>query len=375
MYDMSGDSELDNRSALLVEAGEILQMLTPSRFATLLFVSDNDIETQAEMADILGISPPTVSTYLKSFEDLPLSLTKRERHYKITPAGDTIIELLDSMLGHLGKDLNTVDWGDEGEREQINELLAPLHNSRSMVPFFILYGIGQRSAIGERLDRFVSPQSVQFKDIIADVKQLQAERGQSSSRKQVRGMLARFEKFDTIEFDGENIKLEEKGQEQVRLLERLIDLLEEDETDESSEDTSPSSSSSTQLDSSTARPWTTDQSPDAAERIGPQLGLKGFYESRQEDVGASEEALTIVPAYCLSPPNSEGHSQSQPSAVLPLTPTTSVEDLANQITRLGREYGNAQLELYWALWSGSELYPLETSPDDESNERSPPPQS
>lgn len=339
---MPRDSDSDNRSALLVEAGEILQKLSPSRFATLLLVSDDDIETQAEMADMLGISPSTVSTHLQSLEDLPLSLTKRERQYKLTPAGDTVIELLDSMLGHFGKDLSTVDWRDRDEREHIGELLSPLHNSRSAVPFFILYSIGQHSAVGGRLDRFVSPESVQVKDVVADAKQWQEERGKSGTRKQVRSVLKRFGDYNTIEFDDETITLKDKGKEHVRLLERLIDLLEEDETVESSGDTSSIPSPSTQQTSGTQSEIPTELTTG---RIGLQLGLQRFIDE-QEDAGNSE-LPTIVPAYCISSSDGADEEARSPSTVLPLTPTTNVEDLADQIHRIGREYGNVQLELFW----------------------------
>lgn len=353
---MSRDSGPDSHSALLVEAGEILQKLSPSRLATLLFVSDDDIETQAKMADILDISPSTVSIYLQSLEDLPLSLTKREHHYKLTSAGDAVIELLDSMFGHLGKDLSTLDWRDEDERDHIGELLTPLHNSRSAVPFFVLYSIGQHSAVEGQLDRFVSPESVQIEDVIADVKKWQEERGKSGTRKQVRSMLKRFKKYDEIEFDDELIILSEKGQEHVRLLERLIDLLEGDEITESSEDTFSFPSSSAQQTSDTQSGITTTSTTD---RVGLQLGLQRFIDE-QEDAGSSD-LPTIVPAYGISSPNGEGEDTRSPSTVLPLTPTISVEDLADQIHRIGREHGNVQLELFW-----TEL-PSETSAPDSSD--------
>lgn len=355
---MSRDSKPDSRSAFLIEVSEILQNLSPSSFATLLFLTDDDIETQAEMADVLDISPSTVSTYLQSLEKLPLPLTKRGHQYKITPAGDTVIEYLDSMFGYLGEDLSAVDWGDEDDRKQIGELLAPLHNSRSIVPFFVLYSIGQRSAVGGRLDRFVSPQSVQLKEVVSDMKEWQEERGKSGTRKQVRSMLNRFKEYGTIEFDGETIKLEEKGQEHVRLLDQLIDLLEEDASAESSEDTSSIASPSTQQSTGIRSEESTELLTD---RAGLQLGLQRFY-SEQEDTDRSELS-TLVPAYCVSSSNNEKEGTRSPSTVLPLTPTTSVEDLADQIHRIGREHGNVQLELFW-----TEL-PSE-SPDADSSERS-----
>lgn len=357
MCDMSRDSEPASRSATLVEAGEILQKLSPSRFATLLFASDDDIETQAEIADILGISPSTVSTYLQSFEDTPVALTNRGHQYNVTPAGNTIIELLNSMFGYLGEDLSTIDWEDEDDRERIGELLSPLHSSRSTVPFFVLYSIGRRSAVEGRLDRFVSPQSVQFKDVIADVKKWQEERGKSGTRQQVRWMLNRFEECGMIEFDGETIKLIEKGPEHVRLLDQLIDLLEEDDASESSEETSSISSPSTQQSTGIQSELSTES---ATDRAGLQLGLQSF-SSEQEDADCSELS-TLVPAYCVSSSDSEREGPRSSSTVMPLTPTTTVEDLADQIHRIGREHGNVQLELFW-----TEL-PAESSDADSSGQ-------
>lgn len=339
---MSRDRELGSRLELLPEVSEILQKLSPSRFATLLFLTDDTIETQAEMAGILGISPSTVSTYLRSLEDLPLSLTKRGRQYKITSAGDTVIELFNSMFSHLNEDLSAIDWGDKDDKERIGELLSPLHTSRSIVPYFVLYSIGHRSAVEGRLDRFVTPRPVPIEDVIDDVKTWQEQRGKSSTRKQIRGAINRSEEYGTIEIDDRTIKLEDKGEEQVRLLDQLIDLLEEDSPAESSEDTSSTSSPSTQQSMGIL----SDLSPETAtNRAGLQLGLQSFH-SEQEDHDHSELS-TLVPAYCISSLNDEKEGTRSPSTVLPLMPTTSVEDLADQIHRIAREHGNVQLELFW----------------------------
>lgn len=356
---MSRDSASGNHSAdVIVEAAEILQKLTPPRLATLLFLTDDSIETQTEMADILDVSTSTITTYLQTLENLSLSLTKRGRQYKITSAGDSVIELFNSMLGYLDEDLSAIDWGDEDDKEQIGELLSPLHTSRSIVPYFVLYSIGHRSAVEERLDRFVTPKPVPIEDVVDDVKKRQEQRGKSSTRKQIRGAINRSKEYGTIEVDDETIKLEDKGQEHICLLYRLIDLLEEDASAESSGDTSSISSPSTQQSIDIR----SDISPGTAtNRAGLQLGLQSF-SSEQENAEHSELS-TLIPAYCISSSNGEKDGTRSPSTVLPLMPTTSVEDLADQIHRIGREHGNVQLELFW-----TELPSESSAPD--SNERS-----
>lgn len=356
---MTRDSASDNHSAhVIVEAAEILQKLTPSRLATLLFLTDDSIETQTEMADILDVSTSTITTYLQTLENLSLSLTKRGRHYEITAAGDRVIDLFNSMLGYLGENLSAIDWEDENEKERIGEQLSPLHTSRSIIPYFVLHSIGHHSAVEGRLDRFVTPRPVLIEDVVDDVKKRQEQRGKSSTRKQIRGAINRSEEYGTIEIDGETIKLEDKGQEHIQLLDRLIDLLEEDNPAESSGDTSSVSSPSTQQSIGIR----SDISPETAtNRVGLQLGLQSFH-SKQEETDHSELS-TLVPAYCISSSNGERDRTRSPSTVLPLMPTTSVEDLADQIHRIGREHGNVQLELFW-----TEL-PSE-SPDADSSEQS-----
>lgn len=330
---MSQGREPDNHSApLVVEAAEILQKLTSSRLATLLFISDGEIETQTEMADILDISTSTITTHLQKLENLPMSLVVRQRQYEITPAGERVIGLLVRMFNRLGKDLRDVDWGDPTDREHIGNLLAPLPSSRSIVPFLVLYSVSQHSSVDGQISIFAPSKSVRVKDVVTDVKSRQEERGETATRKQVRSMLGRFEEAGAIEFDDQDVILTDKGKEHAKLLEQFIELIEDSRATDSSESTGLDPSAST----------------NNTEQGDQQLGLKGFYTDGLEDDTHSSEP-TIVPAYCVSSADEsiEG-TQSQLSPVLPLTPTTSVEELADQIHRIGRKYGDdVQLKLYW----------------------------
>lgn len=360
---MSQDSERERRSAnIIVEAGKILQRLKPPRLAVLLFITNDEIETQTEMADILDVSSSTITTHLQKLENLPVSLTEKRRTYKITPAGDTVLGYYAQMLNRLGKNLRTVNWDNETDRDQIGELLAPLHNSRTIVPFLVLASIARHSTVEGRIGIFAQPQPVNVKDIIADVKEWQEERGETATRKQVRWLLGRFEEAGTISFDdGKNeVRLEDDGKEHAKLLEQVIELIEDHRKESESGRRRPTeaSSSLTQQDSASTRPQTIDQRTDAGRNVGPQLGLQGFYEGGQEIESA--ENPTIVPAYGVASSNSE---ESPP--VLALTPTVTAEDLAAQTERIRREHGDdTELKLFWTTLSP------ETRDTDRTNERS-----
>lgn len=336
---MSQDSESSNHSVhVIVEGGEMLKRLTPSRLATLLFISDDEIETQTEMADILDISTSTITTHLQKLENLPVSLAVRQQQYEITRAGEEVIGLLVRMFNRLEENLHDVDWGDAADRDHIGKLLAPLHKFRSIAPFLVLYSIGYHSTVEGRIGIFAPSQSVRVKDVVADVRSWQEERGETATRKQVRSILSRFEDFGVVEIDGEEVTLEEKGEEQAKLLEQLIELIEDSRATEAGE----SPPSSTQQDS---EPMDTQPTTVAAtDDIGCQLGFEEFYE-REKEVDTDDNPI-IVPAYRVSSPDNEQ------SSVLPLTPTMTAEELDTQTTSIRREYGDdAQLELFWTTLS------------------------
>jgi Mn-dependent DtxR family transcriptional regulator len=349
---MPQDSETNTRSAdIIVEAGEILQKLTPARLATLLFVSNDEIETQSEIADILDVSSSTITTYLQTFAKLSMPLAARENQYTITSRGSSVIGFIARMSNRLGEGWRDIDWENEDEREQIGEFLSPLNATQTMTPFFILYSLGQRSTVDGQIGIFAPSQAVPVRDIVSDVEKWQEERGKTATRKQVRSVLGRFEDFGVVEIDGEEVALEEKGKEQAKLLEQLIELIEKPRDTEAP--------SATQQD---CPPM--DTQPTTATATGdhsPQLGLEEFYEGEEIDTADNP---TIVPAYGVSSPN------EQSSLVLPLTPTMTAEELDNQTARIRREYGdNAQLELFWtALSSESEETDTDRN-DDRSNER------
>lgn len=341
------DSETDTRSAdIIVEAGEILQKLTPARLATLLFVSNDEIETQTEMADLLDVSSSTITTYLQTFANLPMPLAARENRYTITSVGSTVIGYIAQMSNRLGEGWRDIDWENEDDREQIGELFSPLNSTQTMAPVFILYSLGQRSTFDGQVGIFAPSQAVSVRDVVSDVKEWQEERGKSATRKQVRSMLGRFEDFGVIEIDGEEITLEDTGKEQAKLLEQLIELIENSKATEAS-----GSTSSTQQDNEPMDPQPATAA--AAGNIGSQLGFEEFYGEEEVD---TDDNTIIVPAYGVS-------SSENEQSVLPLTPTMTAEELDTQTARIRREHGdNAQLELFWTVLSSEPA-------DDRSNER------
>lgn len=353
----------------VVEAGQILQKLTPARVATLLFVADGEIEKQTEMADVLDISRSTITNHLQKLEDLPVSLVVRQREYEMTPIGEEIVGILVRMFNRLGENLHDVDWEDPAERKHIGNLLAPLHSTRSVVPFFVLYSVGQHSTVEDKINIMAPSQPVQVGIVVDDVKSWQKDRGETATRKQIRAMLGRFEEADSLEITDRELILTDQGKEHAKLLEDVVETIESSRAADSNED---SSLESTHQDS-TSTDTQAEPSPatNTTERGSQQLSLKGFHPNEVDDAGGSD-AGTTVPAYGVSSAKeSSDRTQSNPqlSSVLLLTPTATVAELTDQLNRIGRAYGDdAQLELYWAELAS------ESDTDSERDDKHPQPQ-
>ena len=321
----------------LVTAGEMMQKLTPIRLATLSYLSNNDIETQTEIADALGVSPTTITTHLQLLSDLPHPLTIRKRRYEITSDGDAVVELYDSMFRRLDEDFDVDDLLNEDGREKVGEHLSPIHETRSIAPFLVLYSVGQHSTDEETPDNLASGATTQLKRVLDDVKGWEEERGKTASRKQVRRILQRFEEFGVVDFAGDWITLLEKGEEHIWLLEGVFHLLGEDDFDDSE---TPSAASQQATGDRLTRSDTGGTGETGGSPMPSQSG------QRNEDV-ADSALPAIVPAYRVISADEDKESRSQSSApVLPLTSTT-VEDIADQIERIGQKHGNARLEFVW----------------------------
>lgn len=353
----------------VVEAGQILQKLTPARVATLLFVADGEMEKQTEMADVLDISRSTITNHLQKLEDLPVSLVVRQRKYEITPIGEEILGILVRMFNRQEENLHDVDWGDPAERNHIGDLLAPLHSTRSVVPFFALYSVAQHSTVEDKVNIMAPTQPVQVKIVVDDVKSWQTGRGETATRKQIRSMLGRFEEAGSVEINDHELILTNQGKEHAKLLEDFVEAIESSRAADSSRDLSPESTDQDSTPSDTqAEPSTMSKN---TERGSQQLSLKGFHPNEVDDAGGSD-AGTTVPAYGVSSAKeSSDRTQSNPqlSSALLLTPTATVAELTDQLNRIGRAYGDdAQLELYWAELAS------ESDADSDRDDKHPQPQ-
>lgn len=338
--------ERESQLPHLVTAGEMMQKLTPIRLATLSYLSSNDIDTQNEIADALGVSPTTITTHLQLLSDFPRPLTVRKRRYEITSAGDAMIELYSSMLRRFGEGLDIDDLSDADKREEIGEYLSPIHETRSIAPFLVLYSLGQYSADSGAPDNSASDTTIQLRRVLDDVKRWEEERGKTANRKQVRRILQRFEEFDVVDLAGDRITLLEKGKEHMRLLENVLELLErgvvnEDET----LSTASQQTTGDQLTRSDTGGIEESPMPSQGDQRNETQGVHRNESQREpQKEGVSDSALpAIVPAYRVVV---DDDLQSS-APVLPLTSTTRVEDIADEIERIGQEYGNAQLELVW----------------------------
>lgn len=333
-------SERESQLSYLVTAGEMMQKLTPIRLATLSHLANDDMKAQNEIADALGVSPTTITTHLQLLSDLPRPLTIRKRRYEITSDGDAVIELYSSILRRFDEDFDLDDLSDEDRREKAGEYFSPLHKTRSIAPFLVLYSVGQHSMYRESPDNLPSGATAQFKTVLDDVKRWEEERGKTTSRKQVREILNRFGEFDVVDLAGDWITLLDKGEEHIRLLEGVLELLGADHVAESETSSVPSQ----QPTSDRLTRSDTGGISNSSVRSSDHRETGRRRQSQSED--AIDSALpAIVPAYQVVSNDEDAQSQSS-APVFPLT-STSVEDMAEKIERISQEHGNARLKLVW----------------------------
>lgn len=394
---MSQFSDEDRSTSVLVSASDIMRTLSLSRLTTLYYVYDNEEYTQQEIADILGYTRSPISTHLTTMaEDLPLALvTKQGQRYTVTEAGTTVLRHVRQMLSGRGVDLQSVDWEDDTDTEEIADQLTPFDDARSTAPFLLLYSLGIRGTLGNRIEPFGSPQSVYLEDTVHDVETRLDERGESITRSQVQNLLLRFDDANTVEYDSPEVVLTEKGHEQANLLEQLIQLLEsQHEPDDpgSSEESRPPQSSLTDAFSSDRSETQATPTSRSAERhgmdnIAQQSTPRGYFDRGRASLDGlqetSPETPAIIPAYRLLATDDETisasdidagdglDSQSESAPVLPLTSLT-LNELTDVISQLAGEYDrNVEFEPYWALQTETGVQPLSPArlPLDEASHR------
>lgn len=219
---MSSSGECIDNPRLISKGGAILRSLTPPRIATLLLIREG-IETQREIAKRLDRAPPTISNYIETLEDLPTPLVSKEGHNCCTTSeGNQVASaVLRCTTNYLGTDMQSALWEGKAtcQLSQLDECLSPLHTFRSDPPFFILYALAIEGSSGWMADFSSEPVSVD--NIVSAVKEWLDD---SITRKQIRSRLRRFEDATTVEIDGQEATLTEKGLEQCRLLDQVMQL-------------------------------------------------------------------------------------------------------------------------------------------------------
>lgn len=350
---MPQPNDADRPTSVLVEGGDIMRTLSLARITTLYYIDRNERYTQKAIADVIDCSRSSVSQYLQSMQMLPVALvTKQGQHYTITEAGEKVLSHVSKMFNRLGIDIQAIDWEDDVEN--IVDCLTPFNNARSTAPILLLYSIGSRGALGNRIELLGTPQSVHLEDVIQDVKTRQQERSESITRKRVQHLLRRFGEANTIEQDGHDITLTEKGHEQANLLEQLIQIVENQTEPDPEVDTgveSPSFPSSEALSRG-----------HQVDNIAQQDDPRGFLDDARSTAQATTHDMPdIVPVYCLrsaQADSTDSDTQSDPRPLFPFTSLT-LSELATHVGKLMGEYdGDVELEPYWALRTETGLYPL-----------------
>lgn len=302
------DFETGRDIELISRAGIVLRALSPPKVATLLFVKDG-IRTQREMAERLDRTPPAISNYIEELEELPVSLVRKEGSERwITSEGEEVLGFVTRLTNNLGRlNLRRVEWDQTSVPELLDDLdsyLDPLHTFRDVVAYHVLYAIGVQSS-GWLLD---DPGTVLISDVMSAVKRWD----DSATKKQIHPRLNKFSDANAIEADGQRVQLTEKGLEQCRLLDHVMQML--DTTD-----------SETHVDavSMMARP---DHSLDLSDVDG------------ESDRTAVEFDKSLTAAYCTDTP------------VLSLPSTLTVGELIDTATDVGRNLDeDVELELKWMV--------------------------
>jgi hypothetical protein len=190
--------------------------VSPNALGSLVLVSDGTATTQTEIADAINRDQSTISTYFQTLtiETADLALVERPNQcYSVTETGEKVIELVADLSG---TDLASIDWGSAAEKEQIGTLLAPLYNSRSVAPFFVLNSLRNRRA---------SHRPVLIDDIVRDVKNRVQEIDETTSKKRIDQIIERFITQNVVTIDDDRLTLIQKGGKNARLLHQLAEIV------------------------------------------------------------------------------------------------------------------------------------------------------
>ena len=380
---MAQSIDAGDSTQTLSKAADVLRSLNPSTVGSLLFLMDDEGYGQGEVADKIGYSRSSVSKAYKSLNESFLQLAiKHGNTYEITPAGKTFIGHLSGMAERLGVDFHSLDWQSEGAHEKVASLLAPLCDSRDLLPFFVFNSIATRSAVGEQIDRqnLNTPQQVRVEVVRQDVDVRQQERGEHVTTTQIRKILSRFEEQGALEISDNRILLVEKGKEHAILLNQVVQLIEKQAPTREGEEKGEEKDVDLQTDARTDRSdtgWSASSTQEhGSDSLVNQIQPHGFFGKRasMDDREERDEHLNTVPVYCLRPDapdetDREPPSEEYPSPVLPIT-RLSIGELIERVQQLGQEYDlDREVEPYWMVRMGTELYPMESANEETSAPR------
>lgn len=352
---MSTSRNRERPTSVLVAAANLLQALSPSKLGLLLAIYDDDLHTQKELSDLIGRTQSTISTYLQSLSTLSPPLAAKGKHYIVTNTGEKVISLVNDMARRCDLELRSVDWTDETERQTVDALLTPLHNSQIMRPIFILDSLYDHSDIDGPIG---SPQSVRFTDIVHDVERRQDEIGKSTTTEEIRRTVKhRFDNTDAVRFEDGSVTLTHKGHQHAWLLNELVQYLKDvgdvgsdDEVAEmahTEKDTEQLDDFITEISNRTKTSRSVPRDIEAEISQSDALSI-----DRQED---DVHQASIVPVYILQ-------RQQDSSPVLPLTEKMSIKELTTRANQLAEEYDEEmELVLRWMVQTESGLYPLSST--------------
>lgn len=207
---------------ILVTTSEVLRALTPTAVASLVLLDTGTATTQTEIADAINRDQSTVSSCFQSLkiDHVDVALVERSgRSYTLTDVGETVVDLVTDPR-QLGTELESVDWGSEPAKEGIEAGLAPLHGSRSVVPFLLLDSLAARSEIGGGPD---SRQGVALDKIAFDVENRLQKIDRTTSKQQLWQIAERFVEQNAVTVDDGRLSLTEKGQRHAELMDQVAE--------------------------------------------------------------------------------------------------------------------------------------------------------
>jgi hypothetical protein len=367
---MSQSISRDHSTRVLDITASILQTITPDTLASLLLVYGGTTSSQKEVADAINRDQSTVSAYFQSLtsEKTPVSLiVKPGLRYTVTETGEEIISLFNDMFHNLDEELDSIDWGSTTDKDRIGALLAPMCESRSVAPFFVLHSLGQRSDLAHVHD---TPDSVWLDDVVRDVENRLQELGESTSNPQIWQIATRFAEKDAITFDGSQLTLRKKGREHVYLLDQLAEFITTQIKTDDSESISTEKTSQTGVGKQDDLATATGSSDPSTHQINVTSGggqqivpqqAQGIQQSSVIDQETIPKSATVMTVYCLR--SSDGteideESDVESTPILPVTAMTA-GDLIETGKQIAQEYGeDIELVPYRMVQTDSGLHPL-----------------